>query len=78
MARDISEGHILVTDRLMRRFGTADQDRLMFEIDKKLRELRSEQPGLDDQKALLLRNRRIQRLTQARGILRGVRLRRRG
>ena len=78
MTRDISEGHILVTDRLVRRFGSSDQDRLIFEIDKRLRELRADQPSLDDQRALLTRNRKIQRLNQALRIVRSVRFGRRG
>lgn len=77
MTRDIAEGHILVTERLLRRLSAADVDRLRMEIDKKLRELRGQVLDLDDHKSLLDRNRRIQRLNGAAQVARAVRLRQR-
>ena len=52
--------------------------KISFELDRHLREVRGEQPPLDDTRALQDRNRRIQRLNTATTILRGVRARKRG
>jgi hypothetical protein len=73
MAKDISEGHILVTERLIRRLSLPEMGQLSHEVDRKLRELRGEQPDLDDQQALLLRNRRISRLKSALMVIQGLR-----
>lgn len=63
MVRDIAEGYYLLTERSFRPFSRSELDKIQFEIDRKLRELRGEQPALDDLPAVQSRNRRIQRLT---------------
>jgi hypothetical protein len=75
MAKDISEGHILVTERVVRRLNVAEMGQLSHELDRKLRELRGEQPDLEDSQALQARNRRIQRLRNALQLVHSVRTR---
>jgi hypothetical protein len=77
MAKDICEGVLLVTDRTFQRLVPAELDQLGFEIDRALREVRGNQPALDDQAALQLRNRKITRLSQALTMLRAHQQRRR-
>jgi hypothetical protein len=77
MARDIGKGFLLVTDRLLLRLTAAQVDRLSLELDKQLRTVRSEQPGLTDIEALRQRNQTLQRLTGARRIVENVRRKRR-
>ncbi len=72
MARDIGEGLILVTERTFLRFSVADLDLLAFELDRSLREVRGQQPSLEDLQAIQLRNRKIQRLQSALTILRSA------
>ena len=73
MARDIAEGYSLVTERTFRALTRAELDQLTFEMDRHTRELRGDQPGLDDQAAIQLRQRRLQRLNQAGVVLRNYR-----
>lgn len=75
MARDIAEGYTLVTQRTFRALTAVDVDKLAFEMDRHLRELRGDQPSLDDIPAIQLRNRRIQRLNAALLVLRSLRSR---
>ena len=73
MARDIAEGYVLVTERTFKTLTRGDLDQLGFEIDRHLRDLRGDQPALEDVPAIQLRNRRIQRLNSAIVILRSFR-----
>lgn len=75
MARDVGEGYILVTERTFKTMTRADLDQLTFEIDRYLRELRGDQPSLDDLPAIQLRQRRMQRLNSALQMVRGYRMR---
>jgi len=75
MSRDVAEGFTLVTERTFRNLTPADLDKLVFEMDRHLRELRGDQPPLDDIPAIQLRNRRIQRINQALLVLRSFRTR---
>jgi hypothetical protein len=77
MAKDIAEGYLLVTDRTFMRLLPAELEQLAFEIDRALREVRGDQPSLDDQPALQQRNRKITRLNQGLTILRAHQQRRR-
>ena len=77
MAQQISEGYLSVTERTLKRFRRPDLDQLGMELEKLLRELRGEQPSLDDLSAIQKRNRRIQRLNSTRMLLRSYRLQRR-
>jgi len=75
MARDVAEGYLLVTERTFKTLGRSDLDQLGFEIDRHLRELRGDQPALDDLPAVQLRQRKIQRLNSALMIMRSYRQR---
>lgn len=75
MARDVGEGYILVTERTFKTMTRADLDQLTFEIDRYLRELRGDQPSLDDLPAIQLRQRRMQRLNSTLQMVRGYRMR---
>ena len=75
MARDVAEGYLLVTERTFKNLTRADLDQLAFEIDRHLRELRGDQPALDDLPAIQLRQRKMQRLNSALMMLRGYRQR---
>jgi hypothetical protein len=75
MARDVAEGYLLVTDRVFKPMSRSELDQIVFELDRYLRDLRGEQPPLNDTQALQMRQRRIQRLNNALMIVRGYRLR---
>ena len=77
MVRQVSEGYLLVTERNFKRLQRGDLDQLAFEIEKLLREIRGDQPDLEDREAIQIRNRRIQRLNTCRMMLRTYRQRRR-
>jgi hypothetical protein len=75
MVRDLSEGYLLVTERTFKTMTRADLDQLTFELDRHMRELRGDQPSLDDLAGIQLRQRRMQRLNSALTILRSFRQR---
>ena len=75
MARDVAEGYLLVTERTFKTMTRSDLEQLTFEIDRYLRELRGDQPSLDDLPAIQLRQRRMQRLNSALQMVRGYRIR---
>ncbi len=75
MARDVAEGYLLVTERTFKTFSRSDLDQLTFEIDRHMRELRGDQPALDDLPAIQARQRKMQRLNSALQMLRGYRTR---
>lgn len=77
MASQISEGFVLVTERTFQRMAMGDVDKLAFEIDKRMREIRGEQPNLEDTQALQQRNRKLMRLNQATQMLQFHRQKRR-
>jgi hypothetical protein len=77
MVRDVAEGYLLITDRTFKTMTRADLDQLTFEIDRHLRELRGDQPSLDDLAAIQQRQRRMQRLNSALMMVRGYRQRQR-
>ncbi len=62
MARQVCDGYTLMSATTLKRLSVDQMKQLEFEMDKKLRLTRGEQPGLDDQKALQERNRRISRI----------------
>lgn len=76
MARDVGDGYVLVTERTFSRMSSPDLDKIGFEMDRRLREVRGAQPDQDDTQALRLRNRRLQRLQQAKTILQTFRRKR--
>ena len=72
MVRQISEGFTMVNAVMLRRFEVRELDTLVFELDKKLRELRGEHVNLDDTVALQAKNRRISRLESGIRVIRGT------
>lgn len=76
MARDIAAGHFLVTERTFQSFNRGQLDKLTFELDRLLRDIRSDQPAIDDTRAVQDRNRRIQRVNTAKMILNNFRRKR--
>ena len=64
MARDISNGHLQVTDRTFARMSRPEIEQLSFELDRHTRELRGEQAPLDDTGRIRTRNQRLMRLTR--------------
>lgn len=76
MVRDVAAGHLLVTERTFQSFNRAQLDQLTFELDRLLREIRAEQPAIDDTREVQNRNRRMQRINTAKMILRNFRARR--
>ena len=74
MARDIAEGYTLLTERLLKGLTKAELDQLSFEMDRHVRELRGDQPSLDDIPAIQLRNRRLQRLNSSLVVVRSFRM----
>ena len=69
MARDVGDGYVLVNERTFARMSRADLQKIGFEMDRKLREVRGTQPDQTDIEALRLRNRKLQRLSQAKSVL---------
>ncbi len=70
MARDIADGYHLVTERTFKTMTMSEVDQLSRELDIHLREVRGEQPPLEDITGLQHRNRKIQRLNTALMVLR--------
>jgi hypothetical protein len=77
MARDVAEGYLLVTERTFKTMTRPELDQLAFEFDRHLRELRGEQPSLDDLTAIQLRQRKMQRLNSTLLMVRSYRQRQR-
>jgi hypothetical protein len=77
MAKDIAGGYILVTQRTFQQLSVAQIELLSVELNRRLRDIRGEQPSLDDLAAIQSRNRRIQRVTTANMIMQTYRRSRR-
>ena len=75
MAKDIADGYLLVTERTYQRFEPAQLDQLAFELERAQRDIRSVLSATDDVATVQQRNRKLQRLTQAISMLRGVQTR---
>ncbi len=73
MVRDISEGYLLVTERTFKQLSRPDLDQLGFEFDRLLRDLRAEQPDLDDHAELQKKQRKLQRVNTALVVMRAYR-----
>lgn len=76
MVREISEGYILVTARTFQRMTPKDVQTFTRELERRVREIRGEQPSLEDVSAIQQRQRRLQRLKGAQVVLRNVRAKR--
>ena len=70
MANQISEGFILLSVASLRKFQTHEIRSLETELDKLVREVRAENPPLDDLQAIQKKNRRLGRINQANLIIR--------
>lgn len=77
MAQQVAGGFLLITERTFKRLNAGELRQLDFEVDKVLREIRGDQPPLDDMPALQDRNRKIQRLSTCRLMLQQYRLKNR-
>lgn len=75
MARDVGEGYLLVTERTFKTMTRSDLDQIVFEMDRYLRELRGDQPAIDDLPAVQQRQRKMQRVNSALSMIRGYRIR---
>ena len=74
MARQISEGYILMSNATIKRFKPHELKALEVEVDKISREVRGDQPALDDLAAIQKRNRKLGRLKQAMQMLKAKQL----
>jgi hypothetical protein len=70
MARQICDGYSLVSQVSLKRLTLDQMVSLEFELDKRLRETRSEVVAAEDQQATQARNRRISRIDGALRVLR--------
>lgn len=75
MAQQIGDGFILVSERTFKRLDRGELEKLAFEMDKLLREVRAAQPSIDDLSAVQQRNRKLSRLTGALNQLRSYQMR---
>ena len=75
MAKDIADGYLMVTERTYQRFEPAQLDQLAFELERSQRDIRGVLSATDDMATVQQRNRKLQRLTQAIAMLRGVQAR---
>lgn len=73
MSRDVAEGYHTVTARTFAGMTHPQLDQLAVEFEKVLREVRGNQPPLDDLPAIQKRNRKISRLNTAVMVLRTFR-----
>lgn len=78
MARDIGEGFVLVTDRTFSRMSRVEIEKLSFELDRCLRELRGATTADLEHIELQRRNRKMLKLTGAQRVLRAHLLKRKG
>ncbi len=76
MAREISEGYIIVTERTFKRMSRAEMLKLKTEIDRLLTSLRAEQSPTDDPITIQKRNRKIARLNHTLRMIQQVLMRR--
>ena len=75
MAQQIGDGFILVSERTYKRLERGELDKLGFEMDKLLREVRAVQVPLDDIPAIQQKQRKASRLVGALSQLRQYQLR---
>ena len=65
MSRDIAEGYVLLNATLLKKFSDAELAKLRQELEKVQREIRADQPPLDDIQAIQKRGRKISRISSA-------------
>jgi hypothetical protein len=72
MARQIADGFTLVTAVTLKRLQVPELDTLLFELDKRLRDLRGTVVDLEDLKGIQKRNRTMSRVENACRVIRGA------
>ncbi len=75
MVASVADGYIILTERTFKPYKPSDLTEFLFETDKLLREVRADQPPLDNQEAVQKRQRKMQRLQQALTIANAVKSR---
>jgi hypothetical protein len=65
MAEQIRDGYTILTAVQIKRLTDQEMDQLQFEVEKALRDLRSQVVQMDDQPTVQARNRKMTRLTAA-------------
>ena len=75
MSQQIADGFILVSERTYKRLERGELDKLSFEMDKLLREVRAVQVPIDDIPAIQHKQRKLSRLMGAISQLRQYQLR---
>ena len=65
MSRDIAEGFVLLNANLLKKFTDAELAQLRHHLEKVQKEVRAEQPTLDDVQAIQKRGRKISRISSA-------------
>ena len=65
MSRDIAEGLVLVNANVLKKFTPAEMKALTFELDRVQKEVRAEQPAVDDTQGIQKRGRKLSRITAA-------------
>jgi hypothetical protein len=65
MSKDIAEGYILLTAAILKKFTAVELSQLRQQLEKVQREVRAEQPPLDDIQAIQKRGRKISRISSA-------------
>jgi hypothetical protein len=70
MARQICDGFTLMSPVVVKKLDIKQMEMLEFELDRRLRDTRSEPMDLADQEALNQRNRRVTRIEGALRVLR--------
>ena len=78
MARDIGGGFVLVNDRVLNRMSRSEVDKLSFELERCLRELRGASTADLDGPDLQRRNRKMLKLSGAQRMLRANLMKRKG
>ncbi|PWB74420.1 MAG: hypothetical protein C3F15_07980 [Holophagae bacterium] len=70
MARQVSDGFILLSPVILKRLEIQQMEQLEFELDRRLRDTRAEPMDLEDQEGIQQRNRRLQRIEGSLRVLR--------
>jgi hypothetical protein len=70
MANQVCDGYTLLSAVSLKRLSVDQMKQLEFEMDKRLRDTRAQQPDLEDQQGLQKRNRRISRIEGQMRVLR--------
>lgn len=76
MVASVADGYIILSERTFKSYKPSELAEFLFEADRLLREIRGNQPSLEDQDAVQKRQRKMQRLQQALTLANAVRSRR--